>query len=472
MKEKSRKILRVLFCCVLSGVVVVAISIGVLWLKMIRDDRVARVEIQKRLDAIRNAGQPLTAQDLAKLYPDPLPEHDAVLLLKPALAALVIPKDSTNLPFFGEADWPRGTAPLEKPMLDEIQVWMDKNQKAFDTVPLEKLKVAWIGCSFANGFTNLVYAPVSEIDSLVKLLCLNAVLQAELQHPKEAIQSLQKAVAIGNTWRNDFPLLGLVKLYTEVWICSTLERVLNRTAIADSDLMSISDSLIITNLGTTKQSVIFYRCEGLFHANYLQSLANQIRIYTLSPVRLLINSYRARIIYRDQDLLNFLEGNERVFATMDLPLSNAIPTLLDINRDAANFIKKHHVNFLNTFKKDRISFLTTIEPPINHFLFNHFLLLEADTVAQVRVTRTALAIERWRLAHNGNVPNSLAELVPDFLPSVTIDPFDGQQLRYKKLARGYVIYSIGRDFTDDGGKEKPADAKESDHYDITFTVER
>jgi len=152
---------------------------------------------------------------------------------------------------------------------------------------------------------------------------------------------------------------------------------------------------------------------------------------------------------------------------MDLPLSNAIPTLLDINRDAANFIKKHHVNFLNTFKKDRISFLTTIEPPINHFL-----LLEADTVAQVRVTRTALAIERWRLAHNGNVPNSLAELVPDFLPSVTIDPFDGQQLRYKKLARGYVIYSIGRDFTDDGGKEKPADAKESDHYDITFTVER
>jgi hypothetical protein len=96
MKDKSRTILRILFCFVLSGVVVVALSIGVLWLKMIRDDRVARVEIQKRLDAIRNAGQPLTVQDLAKLFPDPPPEHDAMLLLKPALAALIIPRESES----------------------------------------------------------------------------------------------------------------------------------------------------------------------------------------------------------------------------------------------------------------------------------------------------------------------------------------------------------------------------------------
>ena len=150
MKAKSRKILRVSFYCVLACIVVVALSVGVLWWKMIRDDRIARVEIQKRLDAIRAAGQPLTAQDLAKLYPDPLPEHDAVLLLKPALAALVVPEDSTNLPFFGGDDWPRGTAPIAKPVLDEMQVWMDKNQKAFDSIQMEKLNGAWIGCSFAN----------------------------------------------------------------------------------------------------------------------------------------------------------------------------------------------------------------------------------------------------------------------------------------------------------------------------------
>ena len=212
-----------LFYFVLSGVVVAALSIGVLWLKMLRDDRIARVEIQKRLDVIRNAGEPLTAEDLAKLYPDPPPEHDAVLLLKPALDSMVIPEDSTNLPFF-DGDWPEGTAPLEKPMLDEIQTWMNKNQKAFDSVLAEELRGAWIGCSYTNGFTNLISAPVSKMNSLVKLLCLNAALQAEVQHPKEAAQFLQKALAIGNVWRNDLAIHGLFKFAMQGKVCRTFER--------------------------------------------------------------------------------------------------------------------------------------------------------------------------------------------------------------------------------------------------------
>ena len=140
MKSRSRKTLRVLSYSVLSVVVTAALSTGVLWLKRIHDDRLAGVEIQKRLDAIRAASQPLSAQDLAKLHPDPPPEHDAVLLLKPALPTLVIPKDPTNLLFFNEKDWPKGTTSLEKPMLDEMQTWMDKNQKANDSFSVERLK--------------------------------------------------------------------------------------------------------------------------------------------------------------------------------------------------------------------------------------------------------------------------------------------------------------------------------------------
>jgi hypothetical protein len=459
MKDKSRKNLRILFFCALSGVVVVALSVGVLWSKMNRDDRAARVEIQKRLDAIRAAGQPLTAQDLARLYPDPPPEHDAVLLLKPALAELVIPKNSTNLPFFSDEFWPKGNTPLGKPMLDEMQLWMDKNQKAFDSVSLEQLKGAWIGCGYANGFTNLTIAPISKINSLVKLLCLNAVLQAELQHPKETIQSLQKADAIGSTWRNDFPVHGFSKLAAQGWVCETLNRVLNRTAISDSDLISISDSLTSTNLGITKDFIINERCFELFHANQLQSLAKQAKGYAFSPVRLLVKQYQARMIYRDQDLLNYLEWNERDLAALDLPLSNAIPALHKIEHDfdheMDSLIKKQrnpfNRYFLNTFKKERFSFMSAFERPMGEKM----ILSEADNLAQVRVTRTTIVIERWRLAHDGKVPDSLNELAPDFLPAIPADPFDDQQLRYKKLSQGYVVYSIGPDFTNDGGKEKP-----------------
>jgi hypothetical protein len=55
---------------------------------------------------------------------------------------------------------------------------------------------------------------------------------------------------------------------------------------------------------------------------------------------------------------------------------------------------------------------------------------------------------------------------------VPTDPFNDQPLRYRKLTKGYIVYSLGPDFTDDGGKEKAPHAPESAHYDITFTVRR
>jgi hypothetical protein len=96
----------------------------------------------------------------------------------------------------------------------------------------------------------------------------------------------------------------------------------------------------------------------------------------------------------------------------------------------------------------------------------------AEIRAKLQISRVALEIERWRLVHDGCAPDSLAELAPDFSPSIPLDPFDNNPLRYKKMARGFLVYSIGADFSDDGGKEKTGDEADSDHYDITFRVER
>jgi hypothetical protein len=63
--------------------------------------------------------------------------------------------------------------------------------------------------------------------------------------------------------------------------------------------------------------------------------------------------------------------------------------------------------------------------------------------------------------------------VPTFLPAVPTDPFDGKPLRYKKLAKGYVVYSIGEDEVDNGGTEKNSKGVSYvEGTDITFTVER
>jgi len=98
---------------------------------------------------------------------------------------------------------------------------------------------------------------------------------------------------------------------------------------------------------------------------------------------------------------------------------------------------------------------------------------EAQGLASARICAVALALERFRLA-NERLPKELSELVPRFLPTVPLDPFDGAPLRYKPLAKGYVIYSIGPDGRDDGGKEPPSRRPSTKDVpeDITLTVER
>jgi hypothetical protein len=116
----------------------------------------------------------------------------------------------------------------------------------------------------------------------------------------------------------------------------------------------------------------------------------------------------------------------------------------------------------------------------NYYLSKMFLAAlssaitkEASSFAYLRTSIAAIAVERFRLA-NGRLPKNLNELVPQFLSAVPADPFDGQPLRYHHLEKGYVIYSIGSDGEDNGGRERPANVKSTDrtHYYITFTVER
>jgi hypothetical protein len=91
----------------------------------------------------------------------------------------------------------------------------------------------------------------------------------------------------------------------------------------------------------------------------------------------------------------------------------------------------------------------------------------------MRLIRTALAIEQFRLKHD-QPPDTLDELTPQYLTNVLLDPFDGQALRYTKSTEGYLLYSIGPDRVDDGGRKPlPLTLKENiPEGDLTLSVHR
>jgi hypothetical protein len=77
--------------------------------------------------------------------------------------------------------------------------------------------------------------------------------------------------------------------------------------------------------------------------------------------------------------------------------------------------------------------------------------------AGVRCAAVALAVERFRLKH-GRWPDALADLGPELLKEVPVDPYDGKPLRYRRLPEGVTVYAVGPDGRDDGGKLDAANA--------------
>jgi hypothetical protein len=65
----------------------------------------------------------------------------------------------------------------------------------------------------------------------------------------------------------------------------------------------------------------------------------------------------------------------------------------------------------------------------------------------------AVAAERHRLAH-GKLPAKLTDVVPEFLPGVPTDPFDGQPIHMADKGDALLFYSVGKDRKDGGGAEK------------------
>lgn len=71
--------------------------------------------------------------------------------------------------------------------------------------------------------------------------------------------------------------------------------------------------------------------------------------------------------------------------------------------------------------------------------------------AKHRLLITTLALDLYR-EDRGELPTSLSELVPDYLPEEPLDPFGSGPLNYRRIDQErYLLYSLGRNRTDDGG---------------------
>jgi hypothetical protein len=116
----------------------------------------------------------------------------------------------------------------------------------------------------------------------------------------------------------------------------------------------------------------------------------------------------------------------------------------------AEFKRKCRKGWTVTLGKREISWGRYPLAEVSIDTYDPLLNRVTDTHALQRVTMTALALRLYR-KENGRYPENLQQLVPKYLPSVPIDPYDGKPLRYRKLQKGFKVWSVGGNRKDDGG---------------------
>jgi hypothetical protein len=89
-----------------------------------------------------------------------------------------------------------------------------------------------------------------------------------------------------------------------------------------------------------------------------------------------------------------------------------------------------------------------------------------------RAMRVRMALHRWRASHPDQWPATLDELVPDFLPSVPADPWNGKPLMWD--AATLTIYAVGADWAGNLPKFDPTKrswlADDSDSPGLRLTL--
>jgi len=412
-------------------------------------------KLQARIDAIRAAGYPVTCAELDKWYTIPDNVENAAYTIIDAFSYYKLwdKDESKPLPVVGQAELPARTEPLDEEMKALITQYIADNNEALELI---HAGAAIENCRYpidlSAGFETKV-PNLSELRTAVFLLKLEAILHAENGDGKSAIRSAISIFGIARSIAKEpVTISQLARAAYQSLAATTIEYCINRVEPTDEQLVELIEcvhnserisDMSCAFVGERCMGISFFKAPGSMNPDLFNGI----------PFRPILELYKA-VGLADADAIIYLDIMESYIKSAQLPLHK--------RQEAAKAIDTR----LQSTSQTHI-LLHTIMPALSRIT-----TIDLRAIAYLRTARTALAVQRYRLAV-GRLPDALTDLVPAYLDAVPTDPFDGNELRYKKLETGFVVYSIGEDLSDDGGKEKPPRrTKESPNWDVTFIVER
>jgi len=427
-------------------------------------------EIAQKLEALRKAGEPTTAEEMRRLYDTPPLATNAAPLYTNAFA-LLPGYDTPGGSFlsYGISNLPPRGAPMPKATLIALTKFCAENTALFDSLKTAALvKECRYSLDFPEKLWNMQFSHIVGVRRCAEAMRAYCYLLIERGQTDKAVELLCDQIALAGSLDRDPFLLSQLSRCACLTPCElALERLLNRKKLDAPQLARLERA--VQSLGFKEgftRALFSERCSAIVlcqrHAEELKDmdlpglLGGIEKSSTNSPwwVQLDIQSYRESATFV-QDILFTIQSNEILIRAVNTPL----PEALEVAKEFASSVRiaqtKHYL------------FASLFTPSLRGTIGRY-----AEAEARLRVTRAALAIEKMRLANNGMLPENADDPAARSALSGLTDPFDGEPIRYKRrAANSYVVYSIGPDEKDDGGIPK-GETKDKKNYDLVLMVTR
>jgi hypothetical protein len=414
--------------------------------------------INGRLASIRALHEPVSLTELNKYYAEvPQPSNAAVLYGN----AFKIVRQSKELKKLEHADeLPSGSESLPRDLQETMQQAVTENQDALKVLDSAS---NFLSCrypvDYSHGWQTLL-PHLKDLPNLTRLYLYRGTIEEQLGHADVAIDSVKAILQISASLDPEPDMISLVvQSKIRFHAIELLRWVLNHRQLTESQLIGLQELFSEEGNDRLQKAAIGERCMIL--AVYGYGPTDVLRLIDPSAgdnlmAILGMHVYEITGMLKEDEIY-YLDQMIEARRMLQLPFPERLERAEEISEEAKN-------NILS--KREIVGGFS-----ITSFL--KFVGRATQSVARQRLARTALGIERYRLA-KGELPAVLVDLAPNYLLDVPIDPFDGEPLRYKKQVHGFVVCSIGPDGEDDGGVKpiSPHAIAEKPRGDIILTVSR
>ena len=407
-------------------VLLLAVTYGVL---SVIGGRKYEAELQK----LRAKGEPYTLVDLAG-PPVPACENGAVVYQK-IFNRLGSPLGSKD---------PRGEVYLkltfERQKL-RLADWDEARRVAAKyewVVPMVEKAVARPECKFPVHWQDgagVMFPHPARLRDLDRILSVKAIVYAHEGKAESAVRCIRLALQSANAVKDEPSLMSLLTRSAQLRIaCYALQEVLAETELSSTQAKAVFDSLASMDL--RPHCVLAAKGERGF------------------------------------GLIAFAQGREQGLPKMLSYFDGAAYLrLMQKQIDCAGvpyrIVKKH------SSEEEQFRGVPKIYPftRLMAAVFPRIPARVDSATADFAGGQAAMAL----VAYNdkfGTYPATLDEASAKLGWSIPADPFTGRSLIYKRQGKGFLVYSIGANLKDDGGRRPPKNKSEREAGDIVWSLDR